>query len=159
MLPGIRSLPLGQSLWDEDTNLGTSTWGAESMQGDQLPYLDHLGRPPFLLFALKKKKNSCLTPSPFPPLLRRRLVRVLPCWRLSPWETMPGVWPVVGLEVGKALNTQLSTSFPRPTLTSRVTMGEGQSSRLHVPSRGGEPWQGRLRKTPGLGASLGQMGP
>lgn len=36
------------------------------MQGDQLLYLDHLGRPPFLLFALKKKKKLMPHTLPFP---------------------------------------------------------------------------------------------
>lgn len=48
----------------------------------------------------------------------------------SPWDTMPGVGPVVGLEVGTALNTQLSFLPRCPARPSIVTMGKGGASRL-----------------------------
>lgn len=56
------------------------------------------------------KKNLCPTPSLSHHTLMT--IRLLPCWHLSPWETMLGVWPVAGLEVGKALEHPTLTSFP-----------------------------------------------
>lgn len=73
---------------------------------------------------------------------------LLPRWHLSPWDTMPGMRPTAGLEVGKALNSVLSASFP-PALPcpSIITMRDGELGRLYVPSWGGDLWQSRSGKT------------
>lgn len=77
------------------------------MQGFR--YCPHTIWRNLLLLAFKKK--SVPDTLPF-PTTSPQTVCMLPCWQLSPWETMSGGWPVVGLEVGKALNTHLSASFP-----------------------------------------------
>lgn len=78
--------------------------------------------------------------------------QVMSAWCLAgpqTLETMPGLWPGVQLGVEKALNTQLSASFPiAPPWPS--TMGEGEAADSVSPGRVGSlaaPWQCRGGKT------------
>ena len=80
--------------------------GSRVYAGISLLYSHHLED---LLLAFQKM--SVPDTLPFPTTSPQTSC-MLPCWQLSPWETMSGGWPVIGLEVGKALNTHLSASFP-----------------------------------------------
>lgn len=77
-------------------------------------------------------------------------IRLLPCWHLGPWETMLGVWPVVGLEVAKALNTQrsLPSLLPRPA-PPRSQWGKENLADSASPAGVG---------TPGTAARIGLLG-
>lgn len=96
-----------EAVWGKVTSLGTSALGAEFRQGFQLLHL-----PIWRNLCCFFKKNLVPDTLPFPTTCTRMAIHMVPCWQLSPGETMPGMWPVVGLAGGEVLNTQLSASFP-----------------------------------------------